>query len=51
MVGDPLMLVSVSCPVCKADLGSAPQDLRAVVGPVLVEMHQCRLKVRDGAPI
>ena len=36
------MMVSVCCPTCRADLGSAPQQFLAVVSPVLVDLHVCR---------
>ena len=36
------MMVSICCPVCRADVGSAPQHFLAVVQPALLELHTCR---------
>ena len=35
-------MVSVRCPQCKADLGSAPATLTVVVAPALQSTHRCR---------
>ena len=34
--------VSVWCPVCRADLGSAPQQFAPLVAPSLWGLHRCR---------
>jgi hypothetical protein len=36
------MMVSVCCPVCRADLGSAPQPFVPLVAPTLFGLHRCR---------
>jgi len=38
------MMVSVRCPDCKADMGSAPVNLTDLVAPALAGAHQCRVK-------
>jgi hypothetical protein len=40
-------MLSVSCPQCRADLGSAPAELTAIVGPALEAAHQCRPAFAD----
>ena len=36
------MIVSVCCPVCRADVGSAPKEFYQVVSSALLEIHKCR---------
>jgi len=37
------MMISVRCPHCKADLGSAPAGLTELVSPVLQLVHLCAM--------
>jgi hypothetical protein len=36
-----VMMVSVCCPVCRADLGSAPKEFSPFVAPALYGLHRC----------